>query len=130
MTAAPTRCPCLSGLPYAECCGPLHRGDAVAPTAEQLMRSRFSAFAVGDADYLRATWHPSTRPRSLELDPAQRWYRLDVLATSGGGPFDTAGTVEFRASYRHPEGRGDLHEVSRFVREVGTWLYVDGQVDG
>lgn len=90
------------------------------------MRSRYSAFAVGDPDYLRSTWHPTTRPRDLDLDPALRWYRLDVLATSGGGPFDTRGTVEFRAHYRHPDGPGALHEVSRFVREDGTWRYVDG----
>jgi len=126
---APTRCPCQSGLPYAECCGPLHRGERAAPTAEALMRSRYSAFAVGDADYLRATWHPSTRPAELDLDPATRWVRLDVLATSAGGPFDTAGTVEFRATYRDPgEAPGSLHEVSRFVREDGRWSYVDGSV--
>lgn len=120
----PTRCPCLSGETYAACCGPLHAGTATAATAEQLMRSRYSAFAVGDAAYLRATWHPSTRPADLDLDPAVRWSRLDVLATSGGGPFDRAGTVEFRAHHRHPTG--SLHEVSRFTREGGRWLYVDG----
>lgn len=59
----PTRCPCLSGLPYDECCGRLHREDSHAATTEQLMRSRFSAFAVGDAEYLLATWHRATRPR-------------------------------------------------------------------
>ena len=64
----PRRCPCTSGLPYDECCGPLHRGERAAPTAEQLMRSRFSAFALADAAYLLATWHPSTRPESLELE--------------------------------------------------------------
>lgn len=125
---APDRCPCLSGETYDACCGPLHRGDATAPTAEQLMRSRYSAFAVGDAAYLRATWHPRTRPRDLELDPDVRWYRLDVLATTAGGPFDTAGTVEFRAHHRGPDGRGSLHEVSRFVREGGAWSYLDGDV--
>lgn len=123
---APTRCPCLSGLPYGECCAPLHRGERTAPTAEALMRSRYSAFAVGDAAYLRATWHPRTRPADLDLDPGTRWLRLDVLATGAGGPFDTAGTVEFRAHFRDAAGRGSLHEVSRFVREAGSWLYVDG----
>jgi len=92
------------------------------------MRSRYSAFAVGDADYLRATWHASTRPADLDLDPGVRWLRLDVLATAAGGPFDDAGTVEFRATYRAPDGRGALHEVSRFVREGGVWSYVDGDV--
>lgn len=119
------RCPCLSGLPYAECCGPLHAGRTDAATAEQLMRSRFSAFAVGDPAYLLRTWHPSTRPATVDLDPALRWYRLDLLATDRGGPFDTEGTVAFRAHHRGPDGAGVLHEVSRFVRD-GRWFYLDG----
>ncbi|WP_278236054.1 YchJ family protein [Isoptericola sp. AK164] len=124
-----TRCPCLSGLPYGECCAPLHRGERTAPTAEALMRSRYSAFAVGDADYLSATWHPGTRPSSLDLDPGRRWRRLDILGTSAGGPFDDAGEVEFVATFTDDDGgRGRLHELSRFVREGGTWLYVDGDV--
>lgn len=124
--SSPTPCPCLSGSRYDECCGPLHRGAARAATAEQLMRSRYSAFAVGDPHYLRSTWHSTTRPHDLDLDPALRWYRLDVLTTTGGGPFDTRGTVEFRAHDRHPDGPGTLHEISRFVHEDGTWRYVDG----
>ncbi len=90
------------------------------------MRSRFSAFAVGDPDYLLATWHPSTRPSVLELDAERRWYRLDIIATSAGSPFETTGTVEFEAYYRSPGGAGSQHEVSRFVCEDGLWLYVDG----
>ncbi len=90
------------------------------------MRSRFSAFAVSDPDYLLATWHPSTRPAELELDAERRWYRLDILSTSGGSPFETAGTVEFEAYYRSPGGAGSQHEVSRFVREDGRWFYLDG----
>ncbi|MEO6606146.1 MAG: YchJ family protein [Aeromicrobium sp.] len=121
-----TRCPCLSGLTYDDCCGRLHSGAALAQSAEQLMRSRFSAFALGDVDYLVATWHPSTRPVQLELDAERRWYRLDILATSGGSPFETTGTVEFEAYYRSPAGAGSQHEVSQFVREDGHWLYVDG----
>ncbi len=121
-----TRCPCLSGLTYAECCDRLHRGDAVAPTAEALMRSRYSAFAVGDVGYLDRTWHHRTRPAALTLDTGRRWYRLDILATSRGGLLDTEGTVEFRAFYRTDDGPGSQHEVSRFVRERGAWLYVDG----
>ena len=125
-----TRCPCSSGLPLDECCGPLHRGERTAGTAEQLMRSRFSAFAVGDVAYLRRSWHPSTRPADLELDADVRWYRLDVLATSGGGVFDTTGTVEFEAFWRGPDGRGSMREVSRFVRGPEGWQYVDGDVQG
>jgi len=89
------------------------------------MRSRYSAFAVGDTDYLVATWHPSTRPTSLELDPDRRWYRLDILRTDRGGPFDTEGVVEFRAYHRSAGHKGSQHEVSTFVREDGHWLYVD-----
>jgi len=89
------------------------------------MRSRFSAYAMGEVDHLRRTWHPDTRPAELELDPELGWYRLDILATSRGGLLDTAGTVEFRAYYRAPDGAGSQHEVSRFVREGRTWLYLD-----
>ena len=89
------------------------------------MRSRYSAFAVGDTNYLVATWHPNTRPASLELDPDRRWYRLDILRTDRGGPFDTEGVVEFRAYHRSAGDKGSQHEVSTFVREDGHWLYVD-----
>ena len=82
------------------------------------MRSRYSAFAVGDADYLLATWHPSTRPRKLRL--RDRWLGLEVLATSAGGLLDQQGTVEFRATH----DSGEVHEHSRFVREDGAWRYV------
>jgi len=92
------------------------------------MRSRYTAFAIGDAAYLLASWHPDTRPGSLELDPETRWYRLDILGTERGGPFDRDGTVEFRASYRSDDERGVLHELSRFTREGGRWLYVDGEL--
>jgi SEC-C motif-containing protein len=121
-----TRCPCLSGLPLAGCCGRLHAGTVTAQTAEQLMRSRFSAFAVADPDYLLSTWHPSTRPARLQLDPDLRWYRLDIVATREGGPFDRTGIVEFAAFHRGPGGAGVQRESSRFVREDGRWLYVDG----
>jgi SEC-C motif-containing protein len=121
------RCPCLSGNPYAECCGPLHEG-APSPTAERLMRSRFSAFALGLPQYLLDSWHPSTRPDTLELDPAQRWTRLDIVSTRSGGPFDSAGTVAFRAWWRSDTERGTLEETSAFVREAGHWYYVDGAV--
>jgi len=117
-------CPCGSGFDYASCCGPLHRGAALAETAEQLMRSRFSGFAVGDAAYLLRTWHSSTRPESLDLDPGQRWVRLEVLEAVKGGESDPTGTVEFRAVYRQAGQTDELHERSRFVRESGAWVYV------
>ncbi|WP_431218411.1 YchJ family protein [Leifsonia xyli] len=118
-----TRCPCLSGETYDACCGPLHRGEP-APTAERLMRSRFSAFALGDAAYLLRSWHPSTRPAELELDPGLRWYRLDIERTERGGLFDRDGVVEFIAHYKGGQ-RGSQHEVSRFIREGRDWFYLD-----
>src|SRR3954447_9017864 len=124
------RCPCGTGLPYAQCCGRLHDGTATAATAEQLMRSRFSAFAVGDAGYLLATWHPTTRPAVLDLDGRVRWTGLDVLATSGGSLLAAEGTVEFRASYVADGGSDAQHEISRFVREDGRWYYLDGVATG
>lgn len=122
----PRRCPCGTGLTYGECCGRLHDGTVRAATAEQLMRSRYSAFAVGDAGYLLDTWHPSTRPRSLDLDPDVRWTGLDVLASSGGSMLETAGTVEFVARYVVGQTPGAQHERSRFARVDGRWLYLDG----
>ncbi|KAA9153163.1 YchJ family protein [Amycolatopsis acidicola] len=120
-----TPCPCGLGKPYGSCCGRLHRGEAVAATPEELMRSRYSAFAVGDAGYLRESWHPSTRPATIDLDsrPAE-WTRLEILSTSGGSAFHTDGTVEFRAHYR-ADGEEHVHaEHSTFTRENGRWFYV------
>lgn len=82
------------------------------------MRSRYTAFVMQDAAYLLETWHPQTRPASLDLGDTS-WKRLDILGRSKGGPLDTEGTVEFEAFYRG----GSQHENSRFLREQGRWLY-------
>ncbi|WP_022890091.1 YchJ family protein [Agromyces italicus] len=119
------RCPCLSGLSFGECCRRHLAGESPAPTAVQLMRSRYTAFVTGDADYLLSTWHPSTRPADLELDPSIRWYRLDIMRIERGGPLDHDGIVEFAAYYRHDGERGEQREVSRFDRTDGRWRYVD-----
>lgn len=120
------RCPCLSGERFGRCCAPVHRAERAAPTAEALMRSRYSAFATGDVEWLLASWHPATRPADLHLDPETRWLRLEIVRTLGGGPFDDEGEVEFRAVARDAAGRLVLHESSRFVREGGVWRYRDG----
>lgn len=125
MPASDQRCPCTSGDVFGSCCGPVLASGS-APTAVRLMRSRFTAFAIGDARHLLRTWHPSTRPDLLDLDPGIRWQRLDILDREDGGPFDDRGVVEFEAFYRDHQGRGTLHERSRFVRENKVWLYVDG----
>jgi SEC-C motif-containing protein len=116
-------CPCGLGDDYDSCCGRLHAG-AAALTAESLMRSRYSAFAVGDAGYLLRTWHPAGRPPTLTLDPALQWTRLAVLETHGGGLFDAAGTVRFRAVYSSDGRRGVLAETSRFIRQDKLWTYL------
>ncbi|EON32917.1 hypothetical protein GTC6_09644 [Gordonia terrae C-6] len=111
-----------------DCCGPVLAGERAAPTAEALMRSRFTAFALGDRNHLLASWHPDTRPAALELDESMRWYRLDIESSVGGSPFDTEGEVTFTAYYRRGAERGSLHERSRFTRSEGRWVYVDGVV--
>ncbi|MDJ0355411.1 YchJ family metal-binding protein [Paenarthrobacter sp. PH39-S1] len=103
-------------------------GDEPPPTAESLMRSRYTAFAVGDTAYLLRSWHPSSRPEQFELDSSLRWYRLDILSTTAGGPLDTEGTVEFHAYFKHDGGAGSQREFSHFVRAGGRWLYLDGVV--
>lgn len=94
------------------------------------MRSRYSANVLGSAPYLLASWHPSTRPRRIDLDPDVQWRRLQIVDTSFGGEGDEEGLVEFRASYRSPAGPGLVHERSRFLREDGRWLYADGEMLG
>ncbi|MEO6116243.1 MAG: YchJ family metal-binding protein [Pseudolysinimonas sp.] len=121
-------CPCGSGADYSGCCEPLHLGRP-ANTAEALMRSRYTAFALGWEAYLLASWHPSTRPATLDLDLADGrvWRKLQIVDTVAGGPDDDTGVVEFRAAYRDADGTaGVLHERSRFSRVDGRWAYLDG----
>jgi len=119
-------CPCGTGNAYAVCCGPLHAG-AAAPTAERLMRSRYTAFARGDAAYLLRSWDATTRPAELELDPELRWLRLVIEDTQAGGLGDTEGWVTFTAVARGSEGRLAQRERSYFTRTAGEpWRYVDG----
>lgn len=122
-------CPCGSGEAYAVCCGPLVRAEALAGTAEALMRSRYTAYVVGDTAHLLRTWHPRSRPRTLALPHHLEWTGLLVERTSGGGPDDQTGVVEFRARFVDAGQPGVLHEVSRFERRAGRWFYLDGDVD-
>ena len=93
------------------------------------MRSRYSAFAVQDEAYLLRTWHSRTRVRRIGFDADQRWTGLDILATTDGGMLHPSGTVEFRAHFNRRGVLGSQHEVSRFVREDGRWVYL-GELDG
>lgn len=126
-----TPCPCGNPTAYSACCGSLHDG-AVAATAEQLMRSRYSAYVLKREDYLLATWHPDSRPASLRLaaqQPPPTWLGLEVRHVQ---EIDTEhASVEFVARYRLGGGRAQRqHETSRFVRHDGRWYYLDGELKG
>ena len=114
---------------YAECCGRFIEDfdGTPAPDAESLMRSRYTAFARQRADYLLATWHPSTRPAALDFEPGLQWLGLQVKAHLPGD--GSHAQVDFVARMRHASGRASrLAERSRFVREGGRWYYVDGDL--
>jgi SEC-C motif domain protein len=128
------QCPCGSGENFGQCCLPLHLGERLAETAEELMRSRYSAYAVGDLDYVWRTWHPRTRPEAL-APSGEAWTGLEILDTVAGRPGDGRGEVEFRAHYRTSRRsgtgagmdlRGVLHERSHFAVRARRWFYVDG----
>ncbi len=123
-------CPCGSGRPYDDCCGPWHAGPShlQAPTAEALMRSRYTAFVLDRRDYLLATWHASTRPAALEdPPPGLRWLGLEIRRHTNADAERAA--IEFVARSKLAGRAMRLHETSRFVREAGRWYYVDDDVE-
>lgn len=120
-------CPCGSMAAYRQCCGRWHHGAQRlgAATAEELMRSRYSAFVLDERQYLLDTWHPDTRPAHLEPEPAGlKWLGLQIKRHEQQG--ETRAVVEFVARSRLQGRAHRLHEVSRFERLDGVWLYVDG----
>lgn len=121
-----THCPCESGKPYQACCELLHKGLA-APTAEKLMRSRYTAFVLQLEDYLLSTWHPETRPTSLGLaqDPPTKWLGLQIKHAENTS--ETTAVVEFVARYKIAGKATKLHEVSQFERIDGRWYYLSGE---
>jgi SEC-C motif-containing protein len=94
------------------------------------MRSRYCAYARRDEAYLLRTWHPSTRPDSLDLaqDAGLRWLGLKIVNRSAGAADDSSGTVEFVARFKSGGKAGRMREISRFVREQGSWYYLDGEM--
>ncbi len=124
-----TPCPCGRPSEYGSCCGRWHDGQP-APSAEQLMRARYSAYVLKREDFLLASWHASSRPASLNLSaqqPAPTWLGLDVRQHHDAD--ENHASVEFVARYRLGGGRAQRqHETSRFVREDGRWYYFDGQM--
>jgi SEC-C motif-containing protein len=121
-------CPCGSKKNVTDCCARYVDSNQAAPTAEALMRSRYTAYTLQREDYLLASWHPSTRPAALGLteDTSTKWLGLEVKRHEQQDP-DHA-IVEFVARYKVNGRAHRLHEVSRFVREDGRWFYVDGDI--
>ncbi|UBV43865.1 hypothetical protein LAJ19_06525 [Deinococcus taeanensis] len=114
-------CPCGTGRSYGHCCGPLHAGQQAAATPEALMRSRYAAYALGDAEYVQRTWHVHTRPGTLDLRDGTRYVGLRV--DSSGDDW-----VSFTAQLKLPDGQKYvLRERSRFVQVDGAWVYLDGE---
>ncbi|MAK91954.1 MAG: zinc chelation protein SecC [Oleibacter sp.] len=117
-----TLCPCGSGLDFAVCCGLLHNGQP-ASSPEALMRSRYSAFVMGNTDYLLRSWAQENRPAELVADDTQ-WCGLEIYDASEQG---NEGRVRFAARFRDQDGYQELTETSRFRRDDdGFWRYVDG----
>ena len=131
-SASAGACVCESGQTYSLCCGRFLDKVEIAMTAAILMRSRYTAYVMQREDYLLATWHQATRPQSLSLttqndvDSDTKWLGLSIKRSVTN---DDRAIVEFIARYRIGGKRAErLHEVSRFVREKGCWLYVDGEM--
>ena len=117
-----TSCPCGSGKAFFDCCQPCINGTRPAATAEALMRSRYTAYAMQIEQYLLDSWHASTRPESTGLDPAAKWIRLNILNSNKDH-------VEFIATYRLQGKAYKLHEISSFVFEDGKWFYLEGVIN-
>jgi len=120
------QCPCGSVFPYTDCCGLLIRGATVADTAEDLMRSRYTAYTLADWDYITQTTLPDERkslPDLAKVNEGVEWKKLEVLETKKGGATDEAGEVSFVASFTK-EGKAEiLQETSVFLKEEGRWYY-------
>ncbi|HIA08585.1 MAG TPA: hypothetical protein EYN73_05890 [Chromatiaceae bacterium] len=117
-------CPCQSGALFSDCCGRFIRSNTGPDTAEQLMRSRYTAFVLEDETYLQATWDPSTCPEQIEFDPRTRWLGLKIKSSSNGKPSCEFAEVEFVARYKIDGRAHRIHENSRFVKRHGRWGYL------
>ncbi|OSY89534.1 Sec-C motif domain protein [Tenacibaculum holothuriorum] len=123
-------CPCNPSKKYSECCKPIHEDIQKAFTAEQLMRSRYSAFVLANVDYLQKSHHSTTRPSKkekreiLSWTKSVQWLKLEVLHTTKGTTSDTKGTVEFKAYFMENGSIDIIHENSFFSKENGHWVYV------
>jgi len=128
------QCPCGSGSDFEDCCGPLITGGIPAPTPEALMRSRFTAFVRGDLDHIKKTLVREERDKfdpsaARDMVETYKWISLEILSTSLGGEKDDTGTVNFAAHYKKDGAFQVHHEQSKFHREEGRWVYVDGDIN-
>lgn len=128
-------CPCGSGLAYSACCEPIIKGRKPAATAEALMRSRFTAYAVKAIDHLGTSLQAADRKQfdgasAKEWAESAEWNGLEVVATERGGVDDEDGIVEFKARYTVNDQELEHHERARFTREQGHWVFVEGRVIG
>ncbi len=125
-------CPCGSGKPYAECCKPFLSGEK-APTAEKMMRSRYTAFVKGRIDYIKNTVHPEKlsefEEKSIrDWSENSEWQGLEILNVEAGGESDPTGKVEFKARYKTDGLARDHHEIAEFKKVDDTWFFVDGNL--
>ncbi len=125
-TAANETCPCGSGAQYRRCCGPYLSGQRDAPTAEALLRARYSANVEHNSQFLTRTWHPDSLPPHV-TDHAVAWLGLEVQARAGGQALDRTGTVSYRVRYRRNGVVGSVAERGRFERVGARWVYVGGE---
>lgn len=129
----PTPCLCGSGKLTTQCCGIYLRGQLPAPTAEALMRSRYTAYCLKNIEYLFKTEHPSRhQPNTKKLITATanscQWKALTIIDTVAGKPSDKTGIVEFMAVYQEGNQVAQLHERSQFIKENGKWFYTEGEL--
>jgi SEC-C motif-containing protein len=129
-----TDCPCGSDKSFGDCCEPFLKGKANTPTAEALMRARYSAFATANIDFIGQTIHSSTkavfdRERARKWAEGSQWHGLEILNVIDGKETDAEGSVEFIATYSQKnDERIKHHEVATFRKEAGTWTFVDGRM--
>lgn len=121
-------CPCGRTKTYENCCGIIHKDQSKAITAEDLMRSRFTAFTQGNGGYLMQSHHSKTRnPKDKkgieQWAKSVNWLKLDILTTSKGLHNDSEGVVEFKAFFLENGSLDVIHEISTFKRENGSWMY-------
>jgi SEC-C motif-containing protein len=124
-----TYCLCGSGFAYGDCCQPFHLGEKIPATAQALMRSRYTAYALRDAAYLQATWDATKRPERIDFSRENiAWLRLEIIEIKKGGVQDNKGLVTFKAYYSQEGDEYVMNEISRFTKHEGRWFYLDGTI--